>query len=94
MRGLLKIGFTRESPQERARQLSSNTSIPQSFQVAWSLFVRGDPEHIERAVHGDLAAYTTNKEFFRVNLGTAKTIPGRFIHRCAPDEVSVETWFG
>src|SRR5262249_42867290 len=50
MRGLLKIGFTTDSPEGRARALPGTTGVPVPFAVAWAAPVAGDAQLIESAV--------------------------------------------
>ena len=72
MSGLVKIGFTTGSPEDRARQLSAVTSVPKSFEVAWSIAIVGNAELVERTVHARLESCREGKEFFRISVETAK----------------------
>ncbi|MBI3467232.1 MAG: GIY-YIG nuclease family protein, partial [Planctomycetes bacterium] len=64
--GLLKIGRTTKTPQERARSLSG-TSVPTDFTLVYSVYVR-DCAAAERMIHAHLARYREkrNREFFRL----------------------------
>lgn len=68
----LKIGKTRKTPEERAKQLSSTTSVPTTFKVAYSHKFR-DCNKAERNIHEKLSEYRINddREFFRCNLEIA-----------------------
>lgn len=71
MPDLVKIGFTRGRPSDRANQLSG-TAIAESFVVACAFLVER-PEAIEAAVHCQLKGYrvSSNREFFRCSLEIA-----------------------
>lgn len=71
MPGLVKIGCTERTPNERARELSS-TEVPGKFAVAFSLPV-SDHQAAEKAVHANLAEFreVKRREFFRVDLDVA-----------------------
>jgi len=62
-----KIGFTTISPEERAKQLTSETGQPDMFNVVQSWAVK-KPAFIEKLIHQRLNAYRVNKsrEFFRL----------------------------
>jgi hypothetical protein len=73
--GQFKIGYTTETPEQRAKQLSSGTNTPTSFQVEWYFkCFRGDL--LEQEVHQHLHEYRTsdNREFFRVSFDYAKQV--------------------
>lgn len=72
MRGLLKIGFTEDSPGNRASQLSANTAVPTPFLVEWSLAIRGSPRLVEQRVHAALSKKRHGKEFFATTVEHAK----------------------
>lgn len=67
--GLIKIGSTVLSAQERARQLSSNTAVPTPFKVAYEVYV-DDYEEFEKLLHIELSEFRVNpnREFFRYPL--------------------------
>lgn len=71
MKGLCKIGFTRTTPQERAKELSASTGVPLPFEVAFSLWVKGDPAKVEKIAHAALSNRRARKEFFRVSVEKA-----------------------
>src|SRR4051812_46236154 len=66
--GLVKIGCTGGSPEDRARQLSATTGVPQPYIVAYSANVV-DMEAAEQRVHTLLESrglrVTPNREFFQ-----------------------------
>lgn len=72
MPGLLKIGMTTTSPQQRNEELGSATGVPTPFTLEYSVKVRNALE-AEQAIHRDLAAYRVNRrrEFFEIDLKSA-----------------------
>ena len=72
MPGLVKIGMTCESPEERAKELSSATGVPYPFQVVVCKKVY-NPKAKEAAIHELLSAlgYRVNekREFFSCGIG-------------------------
>ena len=69
-KGLLKIGMTIRTPQERALELSQSTGVPVDFVVAYDVIVR-DCELGEKMAHSRLADFRYAKEFFKVDLKIA-----------------------
>ncbi len=71
MPGLVKVGFSTRSPEDRAAELST-TGVPFPFVVVFSAEV-GNPLEAEAAVHLALAPYrtSTDREFFRVAIEDA-----------------------
>lgn len=74
---LVKIGFTNKSPQERCFVLSSSTSIPLDFELAYSIQCF-KPYLVEQLTHKYLEIENRRlnplKEFFFVNIEYAKCI--------------------
>jgi len=74
IQGLVKIGRTTRSPEERATELSASTGMPTPFIVAYSAYV-ADCEGAERFVHAyrekDGHRLTANREFFAVSIQQA-----------------------
>jgi hypothetical protein len=71
MKGLLKIGLSTRSVQERIAELSSATGVPTPFELE-AYFVSTDPEAHEREIHAALAEHRVKgKEFFDVPLPRA-----------------------
>jgi hypothetical protein len=70
LRGLVKIGFTTQSPAKRVAQFS--TGAPHPFVLAYCAPV-ANPRRIEQAVHAYLAPKRVNKgrEFFAVTVEQA-----------------------
>lgn len=70
--GIVKIGCTTRTPEERAAQLSASTAAPTPFHVAYSQRAR-DVTTAEQQVHAILAPYRVNesREFFAVPLALA-----------------------
>jgi hypothetical protein len=71
--GLLKIGYTKKLPEERARQISSATGVALPYKVEWA-YQCFNGEMVEREVHHKLKAQRVNnsKEFFQISLEEAK----------------------
>ena len=69
--GLLKIGFSRKVPSERATELDT-TGVPSPFTVEYYCLVEGDIE-LESAVHRSLDAkrHRKDREFFRIGVNEA-----------------------
>jgi hypothetical protein len=70
MPNVLKIGFTKNSVQERVAELSSSTGVPLPFVCVYLCRVR-NPAAVERSLHQQLAQRNAGKEFFEVSLETA-----------------------
>ena len=70
---LLKIGYTKKTPDERAKQISSATGVALPYKVEWA-YKCFNGEIIEREVHHKLENYRVNrqKEFFQISLEEAK----------------------
>ncbi|WP_158821018.1 MULTISPECIES: GIY-YIG nuclease family protein [unclassified Streptomyces] len=85
---MLKIGYTEQLAEDRARALS-DTSVPYPFEVLFRVTTARAPE-VERAVHRLLAGHrvSANREFFRVSLDVAK----RAIHHCQQVVTGIRTW--
>jgi len=69
--GLVKIGKTKKEPQERAKELSSVSGLPTSFEVAYELYV-DDCSYAENYLHTLLEQrgyrIADNREFFKIPL--------------------------
>lgn len=72
MPGLLKIGMTTTSPQQRNRELGSATGVPTPFRLEYSLEV-SNARRVEQVIHKELSAYRVNRrrEFFEIDLKDA-----------------------
>lgn len=72
MPGLLKIGMTTTSPQQRNRELGSATGVPTPFKLEYALEV-SNAQRVETALHRELAVYRVNRrrEFFEMDAKTA-----------------------
>ncbi len=71
--GLLKIGYTKKLPEERAKQISSATGVALPYKVEWA-FHCYDGFGLEQEVHHKLDANRVNgnREFFQISLEEAK----------------------
>jgi len=70
--GVYKIGYTKLTPDERAKQISNATGVALPYEVAWA-FACFNAEQLEGAVHHALAEYRVNtqREFFQIDLDKA-----------------------
>ena len=73
--GILKIGYTSLTPDERAKQISNATGVALPYKVEWA-FKCFDGEQLEGEVHNKLREYRINnqREFFQINLEEAKEV--------------------
>ena len=73
--GILKIGYTKGDPNDRANQLSKSTGVPTPYKVVFS-YSCFNGERIERATHKHLKKYRINndREFFNVTIEEAKKV--------------------
>jgi hypothetical protein len=75
-----KVGLTRRTANERAREISSSTGVPLPFGVlaSWSV---GDCSAVEREVHRrlDRQRLSTRREFFAVSLAEIVLVVERVI---------------
>lgn len=83
MPGLVKIGFTKNPPHSRARELY-DTGVAHPFEVAYQIRCR-DYRAVERAVHEALSHCRVNerREFFACSVAEAVET----VRRCAGDDV-------
>ena len=79
MPGYLKIGFTDQTPEIRAEQLSRSTGVPLPFKVEWA-FHCYNAEQLEKEVHRylDGQRIAGNREFFDLSIDEAKEIVTKF----------------
>lgn len=72
---LFKIGKTSKQTEDRNKQLSSSTSIPEKFKIE-AEFEFSDINWAERKIHAKLSKYryNTKKEFFNCEFDTAKQV--------------------
>jgi hypothetical protein len=72
---MLKIGYTKNDPEERAVQLSKSTGVPMLFNVVYS-YSCFNGERIEKEVHKQLKQKRVRgeREFFYVSLDEAKQV--------------------
>lgn len=67
--GLYKVGYTKLTPDERAKQISNATGVPLPYEVAWA-YRCFNGELLEGEVHHALKKYRVNnqREFFQIGL--------------------------
>jgi hypothetical protein len=65
MPGLVKIGFTTRTMEERLAELSAATGVPKAF-VVEAVFEHSSPASLERAAHRALSEkrFSSDREFF------------------------------
>ena len=70
---LFKIGYTKNTPEERARQISNATGVALPYKVEWA-YKCYDGFSLEQEVHHKLDSYRVNgnREFFQISLEEAK----------------------
>lgn len=75
MPNLLKIGMTTRNPKSRAAELSSTTSVPSPFYVAYSAKV-SNCKDAEKEIHTELKRFraSSQREFFNIELDKAVQI--------------------
>ena len=75
MPSLLKIGYTKNLPEERAKQISAATGVALPYKVEWA-YKCFNGETVEREVHHKLKSKRANnsKEFFWINLEEPKEV--------------------
>ena len=73
--GILKIGYTNSTPEERARQLSNATGVALPYEVEFAYSCWNGLE-LEKDIHERLNEYrlTKQREFFQVDLEEVKEI--------------------
>lgn len=80
MPGLCKIGFTKNKPSERVKQINSGTGVAMDFVVEWA-FPCFNAHDVEQQVHKYLEdngfRVNKNKEFFNVSVNEAKAVVER-----------------
>jgi len=76
--GILKIGYTDRSVQERVREINSATGVIIPYHIV-NTYPCKAPKHIETLVHQALHTHRVNKEGFNVSLKHAKEIIEKII---------------
>jgi hypothetical protein len=79
---IFKIGYTTNSPEERAKQISSSTGVVLPYKVEYA-FRCWSGEKLEHEIHKYLDSYRVNnqREFFQIEFDQAKTIIERIGQR-------------
>ena len=87
MPGLCKIGFTKNMPDKRAKQINAATGVAMDFIVEYA-YPCYNGHDLEQEVHGYLDSYRVNKnrEFFRVTVDEAKAVIERLGKRYNPKD--------
>lgn len=73
MPNMFKIGFTKNLPEERAKQISNSTGVALPYKVEWA-FHCYNGFSLEQEVHHKLEGYrvNSNREFFHIPIEEAK----------------------
>lgn len=70
-RDILKIGYTNRSVDTRCRELSTQTGVLGEYKVEYSCAVPYCSD-VERQIHDALEKYQVKREFFRIDIDSAK----------------------
>lgn len=91
MPGLVKIGFTKNSVEDRVKELFT-TGVPSEFSIAFQIECR-DPEGVEQAIHEHLDSnrHGNNREFFRVEPVVAAKIVKEIAYSISEEVFGFET---
>jgi len=77
MPGLCKIGFTKNKPSDRVKQINSATGVPINFEVAYT-FPCFNAHDLEQEIHHYLQEegfrVNNKKEFFNISIEEAKAV--------------------
>ena len=86
MPGLVKIGYTKNDPGKRAKQINAATGVALDFNVEWA-YACYNGFDLEQEVHNYLDSFRVNKnrEFFRMSIEEAKSVIERLGKRYNPD---------
>jgi hypothetical protein len=76
--GILKIGYTDRSVQDRVREINAATGVIIPYYPIASFHCKA-PKHIETLVHQALASHRVNKEGFNIKLAQAEKIIHKII---------------
>lgn len=80
MPGLCKVGFTKNTPKERVKQINAGTGVALDFVVEWA-FPCFNAHDVEKQVHRYLEdngfRVNKSKEFFNVTVDEAKAVVER-----------------
>ena len=80
--GMVKIGYTKNAPSKRVKQINASTGVAQDFQVAWAFGCYNGIE-LEQEVHRYCESFRVNnkREFFRMTVDEAKAVIERLGER-------------
>jgi hypothetical protein len=87
---MLKIGMTKHSPEERARALSNNTSVPIPFKVEFAFQV-AELSRAEYTVHNALSEYRVSdkREFFQIDIINAVEMASNALERYKVEVIDI-----
>jgi len=73
--GLIKIGYTKNLPEKRVKQINASTGVAEDFEVAWAFACYNGIE-LEQEVHKYCEAFRHNnkREFFKMTVDEAKAV--------------------
>ena len=80
--GMVKIGYTKNAPSKRVKQINASTGVAQDFEVAWAFGCYNGIE-LEQEVHRYCESFRVNnkREFFRMTVDEAKAVIERLGER-------------
>lgn len=76
--GVLKIGYTDRTPQDRVREINGGTGVITPWYIVNS-FECKSPSIVESIIHSQLREYHVNKEGFAVSISFAEELISRVI---------------
>ena len=80
MPGLVKIGFTKNKPSERVKQINAATGVALDFKVEWA-YPCFNAHDLEKEIHyyleGEGFRVNKKKEFFNISLEQARSVVER-----------------
>lgn len=78
--GLVKIGFTATSVEERLKDINADTGVPGKYEVFYSREIT-NPQPVEKMIHRKLQGFRhlSNKEFFEIKPEMAKDYVDKII---------------
>ncbi len=91
MPGLVKIGYTLDTAEARAKELSGHSGVPVPFRVVWTTEKIPEPRVVEQKVHERISSLraSAGREFFRIDSESAIVVIKEFAgeaHRIAVEK--------
>ena len=73
MPGIVKVGFTMDAPEDRARELSSSSGVPRENELDYAILV-DNPRDLEQSVHSCMRNIREGKEWFKCTVEHAVNV--------------------